>query len=99
MTRGPDKPVPIVLVDLSGESKVRYLPLGVLYIKAALTADPELVSRTEVTVKAFLAGSSVATMATEILAHQPQIVGFSCQGRSEERRVGKECRSRWSPYH
>ena len=23
--------------------------------------------------------------------------GFSC--RSEERRVGKECRSRWSPYH
>ena len=20
-------------------------------------------------------------------------------GRSEERRVGKECRSRWSPYH
>ena len=22
-----------------------------------------------------------------------------CTGRSEERRVGKECRSRWSPYH
>ena len=22
-----------------------------------------------------------------------------CIGRSEERRVGKECRSRWSPYH
>src|ERR1051325_8727801 len=22
----------------------------------------------------------------------------SCSGRSEERRVGKECRSRWSPY-
>ena len=21
------------------------------------------------------------------------------KGRSEERRVGKECRSRWSPYH
>src|SRR2546425_3396665 len=26
-------------------------------------------------------------------AHRPQ------HGRSEERRVGKECRSRWSPYH
>ena len=25
------------------------------------------------------------------------VVGIS--GRSEERRVGKECRSRWSPYH
>src|SRR5258708_109802 len=23
----------------------------------------------------------------------------STSGRSEERRVGKECRSRWSPYH
>ena len=22
-----------------------------------------------------------------------------CMARSEERRVGKECRSRWSPYH
>ena len=22
-----------------------------------------------------------------------------CISRSEERRVGKECRSRWSPYH
>ena len=22
-----------------------------------------------------------------------------CEMRSEERRVGKECRSRWSPYH
>ena len=22
-----------------------------------------------------------------------------CSNRSEERRVGKECRSRWSPYH
>src|SRR5256886_17583621 len=24
---------------------------------------------------------------------------FKREGRSEERRVGKECRSRWSPYH
>ena len=24
---------------------------------------------------------------------------FSMAERSEERRVGKECRSRWSPYH
>ena len=25
--------------------------------------------------------------------------GYSLPERSEERRVGKECRSRWSPYH
>ena len=24
---------------------------------------------------------------------------YAIPGRSEERRVGKECRSRWSPYH
>ena len=24
---------------------------------------------------------------------------ITIEGRSEERRVGKECRSRWSPYH
>ena len=24
---------------------------------------------------------------------------WSLEARSEERRVGKECRSRWSPYH
>src|SRR2546427_9909896 len=26
-------------------------------------------------------------------------LGDFCCARSEERRVGKECRSRWSPYH
>src|SRR5689334_24171961 len=26
-------------------------------------------------------------------------IHFTSPGRSEERRVGKECRSRWSPYH
>ena len=26
-------------------------------------------------------------------------IGAGGMGRSEERRVGKECRSRWSPYH
>ena len=27
------------------------------------------------------------------------LVGQTDKDRSEERRVGKECRSRWSPYH
>ena len=27
------------------------------------------------------------------------ILGMALNVRSEERRVGKECRSRWSPYH
>ena len=28
-----------------------------------------------------------------------EIDGEAVHARSEERRVGKECRSRWSPYH
>ena len=28
-----------------------------------------------------------------------EVPGIFDSGRSEERRVGKECRSRWSPYH
>ena len=31
--------------------------------------------------------------------HDDPVVQQYCQLRSEERRVGKECRSRWSPYH
>ena len=29
----------------------------------------------------------------------PALAALAEQTRSEERRVGKECRSRWSPYH
>ena len=29
----------------------------------------------------------------------PGFILFFFDDRSEERRVGKECRSRWSPYH
>ena len=30
---------------------------------------------------------------------ESDLAGFVSTTRSEERRVGKECRSRWSPYH
>src|SRR3989441_2155804 len=33
------------------------------------------------------------------LQHTPKLTIAALNGRSEERRVGKECRSRWSPYH
>ena len=37
-----------------------------------------------------------------IIAHDAKkelMTQFCIAYRSEERRVGKECRSRWSPYH
>src|SRR3712207_63793 len=41
---------------------------------------------------AYLANSRVSVLALGAMV-------LSIFGRSEERRVGKECRSRWSPYH
>ena len=33
------------------------------------------------------------------LGNDEQGLNYEDNARSEERRVGKECRSRWSPYH
>src|SRR2546425_10544979 len=48
-----------------------------------------------------LAGSGVPVPRTYALCEDPDVIGtpFYVMARSEERRVGKECRSRWSPYH
>ena len=34
-----------------------------------------------------------------VRAESPALILMDMNFRSEERRVGKECRSRWSPYH
>ena len=34
-----------------------------------------------------------------IACYAEDLSSYSVAWRSEERRVGKECRSRWSPYH
>ena len=41
--------------------------------------------------------SSTTSLAFIVWDNPPIIIGHG--SRSEERRVGKECRSRWSPYH
>src|SRR5216684_4653212 len=60
---------------------------------------------------AFFAGGNLSTGVREDRANRWVIAAFAVIGlpyaylpawtdrRSEERRVGKECRSRWSPYH
>src|SRR3712207_2754200 len=42
--------------------------------------------------------SNMAQQVTFVMV-PPLLLIFLVLGRSEERRVGKECRSRWSPYH
>src|SRR5258708_31386138 len=55
--------------------------------------------------EAYAAATLVARMAEGHLHSAPiwddltTFDGGAWRGRSEERRVGKECRSRWSPYH
>ena len=49
-----------------------------------------------------LAGNKEFGFSNEVLesfAKQIKDVHKKGRSRSEERRVGKECRSRWSPYH
>src|SRR2546429_1959992 len=46
------------------------------------------------------ASTDVITQIAGQMQHQvPHAVSVRIWFRSEERRVGKECRSRWSPYH
>ena len=42
--------------------------------------------------------SAVMTMGANVQWGYAGLINFGLM-RSEERRVGKECRSRWSPYH
>src|ERR1051326_313542 len=45
------------------------------------------------------AGFDVQVWAEDFEVPRFMVVGPGKELRSEERRVGKECRSRWSPYH
>src|SRR2546422_9082153 len=44
-------------------------------------------------------GLVLAAMSPPLPLQLAQVVVQASEARSEERRVGKECRSRWSPYH
>src|SRR3712207_6991277 len=71
----------------------------------------DLASRTPLLSRHALLGSAVTTrFELQGFARPARREGGRCRlpshslrtqaaGRSEERRVGKECRSRWSPYH
>ena len=57
--------------------------------------------RTENRVNPLGIGTSTPRFSWQITSDRKGVVQTSYQilVRSEERRVGKECRSRWSPYH
>src|SRR5574344_2894202 len=60
-----------------------FLESGTFYLIGATTANPYL----------------YVNKAIRSRCHLLEVKPLSINERSEERRVGKECRSRWSPYH
>src|SRR2546426_12483447 len=71
--------------------------------------NPQAIRRAATFCQAPLATASVETQrmrrfssrdsSTEESLRMRVFIRCRIHGRSEERRVGKECRSRWSPYH
>jgi len=70
----------------------RYVLLGIVFLAAVLT-PPDVISQM------LLAGPMYLLFELGILAARFTEKPAETESRSEERRVGKECRSRWSPYH
>src|SRR5216683_3412255 len=72
------------------------------FIRSATVTD----SSVEVIVPCSRSQKACAEQGVSAWVHSPgpppsarQLTGASDPSRLEERRVGKECRSRWSPYH
>ena len=64
-----------------------------------LAASPAALASLPASFAASPLASLPSSFAASPLASLPSSFAASPLARSEERRVGKECRSRWSPYH
>src|SRR5256885_11970847 len=76
--------------DVCSSDLIAAFDIGLLVQKGSLFATRPSIAGYAVTRQDLL------RMADEMLA---LVKGGKIVSRSEERRVGKECRSRWSPYH
>ena len=66
-----------------------------MLFRSAISEASELAAKLPASPTCNGVGREVAALRTHIAQGKGKVEG----GRSEERRVGKECRSRWSPYH
>src|SRR6266702_4500283 len=98
-----------VLIDIDGVLTVSWQPLpgavsAVSRMRAAglkLRLLTNTTSLTRAAIGAMLSAAGFPVDAGDILTAPVLAAAYIAERfpRSEERRVGKECRSRWSPYH
>ena len=74
-----------------GKFTVLFGAVRELWVVFALTILSNLAYR--------LVNFTLSLWLTSDLGFSDEKTGLTVMIRSEERRVGKECRSRWSPYH
>ena len=84
----------LLLASFDVDEVIRHLPnatamMGVPTYYVRLLARSDFSAEATRNIRLFISGSAPLLPATPVQFLQ----------RSEERRVGKECRSRWSPYH
>ena len=94
----------IDIVAISRISKLKQRR-GEEFLRYFLSDDEIKIAKTDATIAGFFAAKEAISKAlgcgisAEFSFFDAQIYKNDKAERSEERRVGKECRSRWSPYH
>src|SRR2546425_6718011 len=68
-------------------------------LSVLLGENPQSISRGRALTEQPVPQNVPAGLPSELLERRPDVRQAEEMMRSEERRVGKECRSRWSPYH
>ena len=79
------------------EPTLRRLPWYLSNVKLLRKRGERFVSSTQISKEINIDASQIAKDLSYVNISGRTRVGYDI--RSEERRVGKECRSRWSPYH
>ena len=74
--------------------KVQYPGAG-----KALMGDLQQISRVARVATSWIPGIEVKPILDELRERMKEELDYRIETRSEERRLGKACRSRWSPYH
>src|SRR3712207_9287026 len=100
-------PFAYVIRVIGGSESVAEVLVGlrivVVLFVMIVVADDRKHRETHLSDVSFVIGVSVGIVPTDVAQRYTENMSFESlsvgQYRSEERRVGKECRSRWSPYH